>query len=160
MNESDFRREAHAALDQLKQHSHRSAVAILLYEPDAEMDWNEFALVHSLGQCDYVAYLLSEANLASRFLNLDADTERDRLSRLAETLGTYTCVLVTEFDIAVARLSFDERTRLWNNLLHHFPHRQTALLLAIPSGASHILPDSDAIMLWMAAGKTIPLIYL
>jgi hypothetical protein len=160
MDESESYFQARNALEQLKQHGHRSAVAILLYEPNAEIDWNAVALVHSLGQCDYIARLLAEANLDSRFLNLDADTERDRLSRLAETSNAYTCILVTEFDIALARLNFDERGRLWNNLLHHFPYRHTALLLAVPSGASHLLPDPDAFTLWTDTGKAIPLTYL
>ena len=85
MDDSDPKVDARASLEQLKRRSHRSAVAILLYEPDAEIDWNSVALIHSLGQCDYVTRLIAEANPASRFLNLDADTERARLSRLAET---------------------------------------------------------------------------
>jgi hypothetical protein len=160
MDENDPYVKARAALGQLKQRAYRSAVAILLYEPDAKIDWNAFSLVHSLSQCDYIALLLAETNLASRFMNLDADTERDRLSRLAEVPDVYTCVLVTEFDIALARLTFDERARLWNNLLHHFPYRQTALLLAVPSSATHLLPDTDALTLWTDMGKTISLTYL
>ena len=152
---SDSGDAARAALERLKGRNHRSAVAILLYEPEAETDWNAVALVHSLGLCDYVARLLAECNPASRFLNLDADSERDRLNRLAETPDAHTCVLVTDFDVALARLSLGERARLWNNLLHHFPYRQTALLLAVPAAASQLLPDSDAFTLWQDAGKAI-----
>ena len=67
---------------------------------------------------------------------------------------------MTDFDIALARLSVNERARLWNNLLHHFPYRQTALLLAVPSGASHLLPNPDALTLWTDTGKVIQLTYL
>jgi len=160
MDESGSHTNSRTALEQFQQNGHRSAVAILLYEPGIAIDWHEVALVNSLGLCDYVVHILTEVNADSRFLNLDADTERARLSRLAETPDAHSCVLVTEFDIALARLDDNERARLWYNLLHHFPHRRTALLLAVPSGASHLLPDSsDALTHWTDTGKVIPLTY-
>ena len=148
---------ARAALDRLKRREYRSGVGLLLYEPEEKPNWNAVALVHSIGLRDYVRLLLEELNPATRYVNLDADTERDRLIRLSEIPDPLRCVLVTEFDIALARMKFEERTRLWNNLLHHFPHRQTTLLLAIPANASYLLPDADALTLWTEAGKTISL---
>jgi hypothetical protein len=150
-------RNSRPLLDQLKQRRFRSAVALLLYDPDCTINWTDVALNNSLGLSDYVALMLSQVNPATRYLNIDAGTEHDRLSHLAETLKTHSCILVTNFDIALTRLSFDERTRLWHNLLHHFPYRETALLIAMPQSASEVLPDLDALHWWAIAGKILSL---
>lgn len=149
--------KARSALADLKRRTHRSAVALLLYEPDDAPDWNTVALTHSLGQCDYVELMLGQINSETQFLNIDADSERNRLSGLAESPSKHACILVMEFDVALSRISHDERVRLWNNLLVHFPHRNSALLIAMPQGATHLLPDPD---LWSDAGKAILLVEL
>jgi hypothetical protein len=140
-------------IDLLRSKRLRSRTGILLLPPQrlgAEPDLAARLLVEPL---DYAVRLDAELPAGTQFVNIDADTERARLDRIAENSGEYDCVLVCNVDLALARLPADERARLWDGLLRRSAYRRRALLLALPACADLLLPVADALSIWEKEGR-------
>ena len=58
------------------------------------------------------------------------------------------CVLIYNFDLLMAKLSHQDCTNVWSHLFCSFPHRQHALLIAMPQEAYHLLPSAISLKAW------------
>lgn len=99
---------------------------------------------------DYGGRLKALVPADSKFVNLDLPRLVEDLDALANAKTGETCVLVANFDLAVARLKTDEARTLWQALLTDFPHKTRALLFCVPGHAdgSFCFPDSRVRALW------------
>ena len=134
----------------LRAQSLRCRTGVLSLPDRALGSESEIAAALSVEMLDYREYLLSRVTTGARYLNLTLSRVFDDLDDIANAKTGESCVLIGNFDVAVARLRSDERTVLWRNLLTDFPHRTRALLLCIPShnDESFAFPDSNIRRMW------------
>ena len=92
---------------------------------------------------DYARRIREELPEGATHVLLDATTEEERLDAIAVAATGYECVLIYNFDLALARLESNERTQLWKNLWASFSKKPRALLLAVPREAAHLLPEGE-----------------
>ena len=116
---------------------------------------SEIAAALGVELLDYREHLLSCVTTGAKYLNLTLTRVFDDLDDIANTRTGETCVLIGNFDVAVARLQTDERTVLWRNLFTDYPHRTRALLLCIPShnDESFSFPDSSIRRMWHESNR-------
>jgi hypothetical protein len=98
---------------------------------------------------DYARRIREELPAGATHVSLDATTEEERLDAIAVSVTGYDCVLIYNFDLALARLESNERTQLWNNLWASFSKKPRALLLAVPCEAAHLLPAGEDRERWI-----------
>lgn len=63
------------------------------------------------------------------------------------------CCLVYNLDLLLAGLTSTARAAVWASLYDGFPHRERALLLAMPATAPDLLPNPDRLNQWRGAGR-------
>lgn len=85
--------------------------------------------------------LLKNVAPQQRFLGLGVRECVEALDTLCQDIQATDCIVVANFDLLVARLSYQGRKELWQMVFNGFPYRPRALLLAMPSGAAALLPD-------------------
>jgi hypothetical protein len=87
-----------------------------------------------------------------KWIGLDADRIIEVLEIIIAS-PTYTdCSLVYNFDLLIARLGHQARDALWETIYGRYPHRRP-LLIAMPRGASALLPDEEYLDLWRRDGR-------
>lgn len=104
---------------------------------------------------DYVKVLLENLAPDARFVGIGDEEEEQRLHRIAQANGG-PVVLVYNFDVALTRMKWQQRERLWRHLFAHFPHRRRALLLAVPEKAHELLPAGTDRRMWEKDGRIVP----
>ena len=91
-----------------------------------------------------------------RFLRLGVRELIDALDLLCQDDGASDCLLVANCDLIVAKLNYSERKELWETLYRAFPHRPRAVLLAMPRGATVLLPTEQQLDQWSTEGRLVP----
>jgi len=116
---------------------------------------SEIAAALGVEHLDYGDRLKALVPADSKFVNLDLSRLVEDLDSLANARTGESCVLVANFDLAVARLKTDEARALWQSLLTDFPYRTRALLFCVPghAEASFCFPDSRILALWRESGR-------
>lgn len=63
--------------------------------------------------------------------------------------------LVLHLDLLLAGLTSSGRQETWEALYSGYPHRQRALLFAVPAAATHLLPKKDSLDQWRQGGRLV-----
>ena len=100
--------------------------------------------------------LLNATAPDQRFLRLTVREFIEALDALCQTPHTSDCLLVTNCDLIIARLNFQERREAWATLYQGFPHRSRALLIAMPDSADLLLPGKQELTYWRREGRLVP----
>jgi hypothetical protein len=110
----------------------------------------QIAAALGIEHLDYTRRLNALVPPGSQFLNLSLHRLLEDLDELANARTGETCVLVANFDLAVASLKTVDTHVLWQTLLTDFPHRTRALLFCVPGHAEgfFIFTDSRIRTLW------------
>lgn len=85
--------------------------------------------------------ILADQPEGTRFLGLTTARVIEALDAICRMPKVSDCVLVYNLDLPVARLSRQDRSEVWQQLLAAFPHRSRGLLLLMPQYAHHLLPS-------------------
>ena len=120
----------------------RQRSGILLLPHEALGD--EANLVTRLGiaLCNYHQHWLNQLDPDAQFAPLSAQSLESDLDTIANQVQIGGCVLVQNLDLALAKLEVLDRERFWDDVLHTLlPHSTSAILLGVPAGATHLLPD-------------------
>lgn len=140
-------------LDLLRPRTLRCRTGILLLPSQRLGQERDLAVPLRVDALDYCEYLQERLTPDSSFVPLDAARLERDLDAIAQLQQGQNCVLVFNFDVALAKLPISEREVLWSRLRDSFPHRPRALILAIPQTAELLLPDIAARQIWEQAGR-------
>lgn len=113
----------------------------------------EYAARLGLDLADIRQPLLRQVMPGQRFLRLGVRELIEALDAICLNEQASDCVLVTNSDLIVARLNYDERKELWDTLYRGFPYRPRAVLLALPRGAAALLPVTQQLEGWRKEGR-------
>jgi non-ribosomal peptide synthetase component F len=130
----------HQLTSRLRSRGGRNLTGILLLESAHFGRETDVAAILSVDAVDYAVILNDGIPVGATYVEIDAATEEQRLNTLAMSMSGSDCLLVYNFDLALARLDSEERARLWTNLHDNFPKKTRALLLSVPRNAAHLLP--------------------
>jgi hypothetical protein len=99
--------------------------------------------------------LLTRLGPNQRFLRLGVTQCIEALDALCKDEQTADCLLVANYDLLVAGLTYNERKDLWDMLYRGFPYRPRALLLAMPATATDLLPTESQLEHWKNHGRLV-----
>ena len=91
-----------------------------------------------------------------RFLSLRLREFVNALDTLCKDSQASDCLLVTNCDLIIAKLTYRERKDLWETLHSGFPNRSRALLIVMPDSAAALLPTQEQLNLWEKEGRLVP----
>lgn len=100
--------------------------------------------------------LLDKVAPNQRFLGLNEQEVVEALDELCRQSQGSDCLLVANFDLLMAGLSYVDRQEVWEALYKGFPHRPRSLLLAMPAGAVELLPTEQQLDYWRQEGRLAP----
>lgn len=100
---------------------------------------------HGIDALDYAAIILKELPDQTQFVALSPDSEEERLLRIANAESGSPVLLITQFDVALARLGAQERGRLWQTIFQYLTQTRHGLIFALPASASRLLPDETTV---------------
>jgi hypothetical protein len=151
----EFMVDARELVRSLRQHELRCRTGILSLATGALGTESQIAAALGIEHLDYVDRLKALVPADSKFVNVNLPRLMEDLDALANAMTGETCVLVANFDLAVAGLKTDEVRALWQALLTDFPHRTRAILFCVPGHAegSFSFPDSRILALWRESGR-------
>lgn len=112
-----------------------------------------FGARHGLDTIDYADMILRELPAQTQFVSLSADSETERLLRIANTDSGSVVLLVAQFDLALARLGALERARLWRTVSQYLSQTQHGVLVAMPTTAYRLLPEESVMEQLQAQGR-------
>jgi hypothetical protein len=92
--------------------------------------------------------LLNSLPQNTRYLGLNSDRIIHLLQEISDQIQGSECLLVSNLDVLLAKLSYSDVCYVWQYLFDTFPNRRHALILAMPEGASHLLPEYTSIKTW------------
>ena len=130
-----------ALKERLRGRTLRTRTGLLLVPPSRLPDVPEIAARLGVDSVDYARVILESLPPGAKRAGITADAEQARLDSIAEAPDGTDVVLVGQFDLAVSRLTMADRGRLWRVLREGFAHRRRALLVVMPLGAAHLLPE-------------------
>lgn len=142
-----------ALRDRLRGRTLRSRTGLLLVPPNRLPDAPEIAARLGADAVDYACLVLESLPPGAKRLGITADSEQARLDGVAETMDGANIVLVHQLDLVISRLAMVDRGRFWRALREGFPQRRRALLLAMPTGAVHLLPEGAEWDAWQDGGR-------
>jgi hypothetical protein len=99
--------------------------------------------------------LLTRLGPNQRFLRLGVTQCIEALDTLCKAEQSADCLLVANYDLLVAGLTYNERKDLWDILYRGFPYRPRALLLAMPATATDLLPAESQLEHWKNQGRLV-----
>lgn len=100
--------------------------------------------------------LLDSVAPDQRFLRLDVATIIEVLDSLCDNNQLSDCLLVTNFDLLLAKLPYSQRKEVWEILYRGYPYRPRAIILAMPEGATALLPGVQQLEQWRKEGRLVP----
>lgn len=93
----------------------------------------------------------------SRYVGFTPDTLLTTLREI-QNCGEPRKWIVTNFDLAIARLKLADRLRLWSALVSQVtPNSKTAIVLAMPDEetAVHLLPSAETLKEWLQTSRAL-----
>jgi hypothetical protein len=139
----------------LRQASYRSKTGILLLPVPALGQEANIAAQLDIQHVDFAASLLSRIPQGSNYVDVTLRTIIDDLDQIANAASGMDCVLVSQIDVAVTKLTFPDRARFWPRLLGDFPNRRKGLLLSVPDvpDGLEVLHDESIRRAWINADR-------
>lgn len=123
----------------------RCRTGLLLVPPDELDELPQWGARFGLDTIAYGERLLEELPAESRFVHITAESESERLRRIADAVNGTPVLLIAQLDLAIARLGTEERRTLWQNLLARLTQTRHGLLLAMPQNAHRLLPEETVL---------------
>jgi hypothetical protein len=84
----------------------------------------------------------------TRFVGITGDKLLEVVDHVVQQTGGNDCALLYNFDLLLAKLTRSGRLQVWRALYGEMPHRNRALIIAMPAVAKDLLPDDDALTHW------------
>ena len=106
-----------------------------------------------LDAVDYTDWCERYLREGEKYLRFDGDKLLEYLHEACYGDFMMDCLLVYNFDLALAYLPYLERERVWVFLRDHFRKRPRGLILSMPEGASRLLPDPAALEVWTKGNR-------
>ncbi len=116
-------------------------ISMLGHEPDHAARLNVDAV-------DIRDPLLKSLPEGTRFLGLNSDRVLQLLDQICEHTKATDCILIYNLDLLLARLRFQDRLYVWQQLYNSFPHRKHSLIVVMPEGAEQLLPPHLELTSW------------
>jgi len=135
-----LRTEPRHLIEKLRDPSLLVRTGVLLVPSDRLADTPNLAARLGVDSLDVVEWTLSRVVPGTRFLRLEADRFLADLDAIAGENWTTGCVLLLNADVLLANLDDDQRNHVWFFLLHSFKRRPHALILVLPTEATHLFP--------------------
>ncbi len=137
-------------VESLRGHGLRCRVGVLGVPVPLLGTESQIAAALGVELLDYRERLLASVPKNSQFVNVTVVSVFDDLERIANTATGESCVLISNFDLALGRLGTDERTTLWRTLMTAFPNRTRAVVLCVPlhEDCAFAFPDLDLRRMW------------
>jgi hypothetical protein len=123
----------------------RCRTGILLVAPEEVEDLPNTAARHGIDSVDYARLILKDLPPETQFVGLSAESEEERLRRIADNESGSPVLLITEFDVALAKLGAQARGRLWQTISQYLTQTRHGLILAIPITATRLLPEETVL---------------
>jgi len=142
-----------ALVDLLRSPVLRCRTGIILLSQEQLGTEPDIAARLGLDAIDYTQVLRDSLPKGTVFVSISAETEAQRLDRLASRRGGADCVLIYNIDLALAKLETSERQYLWWELRDFLAYRPRALLIAMPAQASQLLPEKHELDRWRGANR-------
>lgn len=110
----------------------------------------EIAAILGLELMDYRERIIAHAPIESQYVSVTLTGLVEDLSSIANAKTGESCLLISEFDLAVMKLRSNERQILWTTLFSNFPHKTRALVLCVPNcnEGRFIFPDTISNRMW------------
>ncbi len=106
-----------------------------------------------LDAVDYAAWCEQYLYEDEKFLRLSGDRLLKYLHEACHGDFMTDCLLVYNFDLALAYLPYLERGQVWAFLRDRFRKRPKGLILSMPESASRLLPDPAALEVWSKGNR-------
>lgn len=119
----------------------RCRTGLLIVPPLELTSVAEWGASFGLDTIYYAQQLLEDLPGQTRFVSLSMDTEAERLHRIANHINGTPVLLISQFDLAVARLGTSERVVLWQHVLTRMTQTAHGLLLVMPP-TPRLLPET------------------
>ena len=147
--------DAHELVRSLKRQTLRCRTGVLSVPTAALGTEPQVAAALGIEYLDHSQRLRALVPPDSNFVSLDVARLVEDLDALANAKTGEMCVLVANFDLAIARLKTEEARSLWQALLTDFPHKTRALLFCVPGYAKGMFCFADSIIygLWRESGR-------
>jgi len=101
---------------------------------------------------DLKKWKLNSIPLDRRYLDIRWETLVEDLSEIVNDIKIYgQCILISNVDLFVAALSFDDRLRFWDFMRRTF-RRPRGLIISFPAGVPHLLQDDERHQ-WEISGR-------
>lgn len=97
--------------------------------------------------------ILDGVKEGQRFLGLDAQRVLAVIDSLSHEAQLTDCSLVYNLDLLLARLTLADRNHLWDLVFSALPYRPRALFIAMPAGATSLLPKEHQLGAWRQEGR-------
>ena len=112
----------------------------------------DLAVSLGVGFCDICAWKIDRTPAARTRLGLSWEIIiQDLVSLLSDLSLPGYCVWVSGIDVLLAALPYDDRRHFWEFMRGTF-RQSRGLLLSMPLGAAHLLPDGER-ALWIEYGR-------
>jgi hypothetical protein len=117
---------------------------VALVSPEQLPSYQTLALHWGAEAVDLAQFRLSRIPEGSRYLGLAPATVLSDLDFIASGRHGRRCALVANADLLLARLTDEQRPRVWDFLFSSLRKRPTCLLMLMPDGAEHLFSTTEA----------------
>jgi hypothetical protein len=147
--------EAKELVRRLREATYRSKTGILLLPPSAFGHEADIAAQLNIQHVDFVTRLLARIPRGSDYVHVTFGAIIDELDKITNAASGMNCIMLSQIDVAVTKLSFPDRVMFWPHLLGDFPHRRKGLLLAVTdiSDGSELLQDPSSREAWLNSDR-------
>lgn len=108
------------------------------------------AAVYNLDPLDYASWKAKSFLPGARFLGFNTEELLEDMDRILQEPSYTDALLVYNFDLALAYLSYEERNFFWRFMRLNFKKRPKALLFALPRTAEKLLPNDKELLNWLS----------
>jgi len=142
--------DARELVKSLRRKEFRCRTGVLCLQSAALGSESQIAAALDIGYLDYLERLKALVPPGSKYLNLTLARLVEDLDDIANAKTGEICVMIANFDLAMARLGTMDSMALWQTLLTDFPNKTRALLFCVPAheDGSFSFPDSGIRAKW------------
>jgi hypothetical protein len=81
-------------------------------------------------------------------VGINSDKLLGAIDQVTQQLERSDCVLIYNLDLLLAKITRNERLRVWRAIYSEMPHRTRGLIIAMPAIATDLLPGNDTLTHW------------
>lgn len=132
-----------------------SRTGIALARDDRYRGAAEDAARSGMDSVDYVSWKLDSLDPRQRFITVTTTSLLDDLDRLCSNTWFSSCLVVTNIDVALARLSASDLASFWQFLFESFKRRPVGLIIAISQSAAGMLLPAGERGRWLETQRLV-----